>query len=383
MPRLLIDGTPIQTNPKGVGRYAYNVCAQLTQQLPEDWQIHILVNDPNVGAFPQTTRATMVPIRFRSEIRQALFELPKQVALLKPDLLLKTHESGGYVKGVPTVTVCHDIDELIWTAQGGTRNPLRHGINWYKQKLRKKLLQSSEYVVCNSEFIRKAVQGYYGIPVTKTVVGYCAVDPRFYEFSRAANREAVRERYKVARFILTFATGDPRENFSCYPVLAAKMLELDVDTCLLVAGVDLRSQYVADLRREFLERGLVEGRHFILEGFLGEDRFQDLVELYAAADFYLELSLHEGFGMQLVEAMACGTTCISSDRGALPEIGGGFVSFVNPVNMYEVAGTIRQAYAEGLDRRDNSNQIQYTRKFSWGETSNLISGVLMQIAARR
>jgi glycosyltransferase involved in cell wall biosynthesis len=336
----------------------------------------------NLEAAPRSRRLEVVPIEASSEIQQALFALPRQAARLKPDLLLKTHESGGYVKGLPTVTVCHDIDELIWAAQGESWNPARRAINYYKQKLRRKLLRSSDCVVCNSEFIRKAVQTYYGIPPTKTAVGYCAVDARFYEYACVTNAAAVRKKYGLNRFILAFATGDNRENYSRYPELVAKLAELEVDSCLLVAGTKPGSIFALELRKAFLQRGLVEGRHFVLEEFLGEARFRDLVDLYTAADFYLELSLHEGFGMQLVEAMACGTTCISSPCGALTEIGDRYALFADPCQIDEIANLVKRAYAEKLEIRDNSEQVRYTRKFSWDETSQVISEILMERASR-
>jgi glycosyltransferase involved in cell wall biosynthesis len=145
--------------------------------------------------------------------------------------------------------------------------------------------------------------------------------------------------------------------------------------------MDLKSAYAAELRGQLVARGLVEGRDFLFESFLGDNRFQQLVDLYSAADFYLELSLHEGFGMQLVEAMACGTTCISSSRGALPEIGNKYVRFVDPLDIESVSSAIAKAYAESAHERNNAEQVKYTRKFSWDETSKVVCAVLMRVAA--
>jgi glycosyltransferase involved in cell wall biosynthesis len=106
------------------------------------------------------------------------------------------------------------------------------------------------------------------------------------------------------------------------------------------------------------------------------------VDLYSAADFYLELSLHEGFGMQLIEAMACGTTCISSPRGALTEVGSRYAIFADPTNPREIALVLRDAYQGGEHLRDNREQVQYTRQYSWDRAGSVVAGVLMQVAAR-
>jgi glycosyltransferase involved in cell wall biosynthesis len=161
------------------------------------------------------------------------------------------------------------------------------------------------------------------------------------------------------------------------------MAGLGLNTCLLIAGIRHGAPYVNELRAEFMRLGLIEGRHFVFEEFLGEDRFWDLAELYTAADFYLELSLHEGFGMQLIEAMACGTTCISSPRGALAEIGNRFVFLVDPTNVDEIASTVKRAYEGKLHLRDNYEQVQYANTYSWERVGETVAEILLQVAADR
>ncbi|HEY1272252.1 MAG TPA: glycosyltransferase [Terriglobales bacterium] len=381
MPVLLIDATASLANPKGVGRYAYHLCLQMAQRLPKDWMIHVLVNRGNESLFPYDFRAKLAVVRQRSEIASAFLVIPREVRRLGCEILLKTYEGAGLVPGIRTVTVCHDIDAFIARAQGST-NPLRSAINACKFRLRRRALQRSDFVVCNSQFTRAAVQEQYGIAAGRTAVAYCAVDPRFYDHSRGVDAAALRKKLGVARFVLTFATGDPRENFRILPEVASQLLEVRLDTCLLVAGLRPRAAYVTQLRNEFRKRGMSEGIHFIFEDFLGSDRFQELVDLYSAADFYLELSLHEGFGMQLIEAMACGTTCISSPRGALTEVGSRYAIFADPTNPREIALVLRDAYQGGEHLRDNREQVQYTRQYSWDRAGSVVAGVLMQVAAR-
>jgi len=382
MIRLLMDGTPIAPDAKGVGRYAFHLCLQLAERLPSDWELQVLVRPASNRLFPNGFRAVLVPVEPASEIVNALYVIPHQARKLGSSLLLKTNESAGYVRGIPTVTVCHDIDQLITIAQAEKRNPVRVALEFCKGHLRRRALQNSDFVICNSEFTRKAVEEYYHIPPDRTALGYCAVDPRFYESSGLIDKDAVRKKYGVARFVLTFATGDARENFRCYPAIAARMMALGVHTCLLIAGLKRDQPYALALRDQLVAQGLVEGKQFVLEDFLGGERFGDLASLYAAADFYLDPSLHEGFGMQLIEAMACGTTCISSSRGALAEVGDKYVLFVDPTNVEDMAQTIKRAYDNGLQHRDNREQVSYTRKFSWDSAGKAVTEALLGVAAK-
>ena len=383
MIRLLIDGTPITINPKGVGRYAYHLCLQLAERLPSGWKMQILLDPSGQVLFPKDFRADLIPVRRTSELSRALFVIPTQARRLKSELLLKTHESAGLVRGVPTITVCHDIDHLITAAQGEKRGPVRMALDLCKTRLRRRALENSDFVICNSQFTCSAVAKYYAIPAKQTAVAYCAVDPRFYELSVHVDKNEVRNAYGVPNFILAFATGDARENFHAYPQVAARMMSLGLQACLLIAGVRREHIYASSLRNQFAALGLQEGRDFIFEDFLGGDRFRDLVKLYTAADFYLDLSLHEGFGMQLVEAMACGTTCISSDRGALEEVGDKYALFIDPENAEEIAQVVKKAYECSMQKRDNQDQVSYTRKFSWENVGNTVVETLASVAAER
>src|SRR5260370_2399901 len=105
MPRLLIDGTPVIPNPKGVGRYAYNLCLQLSKRLPEDWSLQILVNRGSVSVFPEELRAQLIPLEPVSELARAFLVIPNQVHHLNSQLLLNTTDSPVHVRPAPPHTI--------------------------------------------------------------------------------------------------------------------------------------------------------------------------------------------------------------------------------------------------------------------------------------
>ena len=96
----------------------------------------------------------------------------------------------------------------------------------------------------------------------------------------------------------------------------------------------------------------------------------DLPALYKGADIMIFPSLHEGFGLPILEAMAAGTPVITSNIFSMPEIAGGAAHLVNPYNVDEIAEGIRQILSDTNYREKLiSEGLRRSREFSWGKTA--------------
>ena len=112
------------------------------------------------------------------------------------------------------------------------------------------------------------------------------------------------------------------------------------------------------------------------------DRRFELAGLYTAAAVYLDPSLQEGFGMQVVEAMACGTPVVCSDRGALPEVTAGAALLADPTDADALAQGILAleqdpAKADALAQRGRER----SRVFDWGSTAQVVLDGLRRLAS--
>ncbi len=370
-PHLLIDGTPLSDKAKGVGRYTYHICLELDQRLSAEWGMTIVSFDRALPVFPPGFRGNFLRIPYKSDLELGLLYFPRLIRQEKPTAFIRPKESIGLNYGVPTVTVCHDLNEIIWQYQPA-RSLLRRLLDKGFQALRVHALRHSDLVICNSQFVQNEVVKQYRIPSQKTQIGYCGVDERFYLLAPTLPIEQIQARYGGQGFLLSFATGDYRENFTCLPAVLQELRAQNYPGALVIAGIKAESPYAHDLVADFTQRNLIQNQDYFLEPFLGEDRFADLAGLYTAADFYLELSWHEGFGMQLAEAMACGTTCICSGQGALQEVGDRWTIGIDPNNSKSTAIRITKAWLDNSHRRNNCEQIEFTKRYSWKRVGALI-----------
>jgi glycosyltransferase involved in cell wall biosynthesis len=372
---ILLDGTSLSMSMKGVGRYTWQIIEGLIRALPSDCEIHAVVFDGQIPLQSDKTRVRYHRIPYCSEFQVGTSVIPKLLRNLNPTCLIRPADKIGIKYNLPTLTVCHDINPMIW-AQQPPRSFKRKVIDAAWEWLRGNALRASDLVVCNSNFIQQAAISHFGLKPEKTAIGYCGVDARIPQRSQAVDSVKCRKQYGPEGFLLTFATGDKREGFGILPPLFEQAIRNGYPGNLVVAGVKKDRAYSQQLTADFDRRGIANKVHIL--PFLGEPEFQTLVELYTVADFYLETSRHEGFGMQLVEAMSCGTTCFSSGRGALTEVAGGHALDLSIDNPQTCGDEIFAAWKNGLHLRDNQSQIHWACSFDWRQTTEVVNNFALK-----
>lgn len=111
--------------------------------------------------------------------------------------------------------------------------------------------------------------------------------------------------------------------------------------------------------------------------FAGAIPEEMLPEYYRGAEVLLLPSRYEGFGLPVLEAMACGTPVVTSNRTSLPEVAGSAALLVDPDRDDEIAGAIRRVVDDSsLRERMRTQGIAQARKFSWDKTAAAVRGVL-------
>jgi glycosyltransferase involved in cell wall biosynthesis len=192
-------------------------------------------------------------------------------------------------------------------------------------------VKRADNVIAVSEATRQYLIELYQTPPEKISVLYHGVTPNF-KPATTAEKLALCQKYGLGEqpFVLSVGTIQPRKNYRRLIQALAK-----IDSALLLVIVGSNGWNYEDVLTEVAKQGLTERVRFL--GFVAD---ADLPILYSAASLFVYPSLYEGFGLPVVEAMACGTPVIASNQSALPEVVGQAGLLVDPRDVEALAAAI-------------------------------------------
>lgn len=210
-----------------------------------------------------------------------------------------------------------------------------------------------------SEATKRDVQQHLGIPPERIAVTPLGVNPVFQPRSQAAIAD-VRERLGIRwPYLLCVGNIEPRKNIARLIEAFATLRQRGWPHHLVVVGQG--GPLSGPIYHKSTELGVAGLVHFT--GFIDN---HDLAALYAGADVFVYPSLYEGFGLPVIEAMACGCPVVTSDVASLPEVGGEVAVYANPYDIASIAAAIEQVlatpdYADELRHRG----ILRAQQFTW------------------
>ncbi len=191
-------------------------------------------------------------------------------------------------------------------------------------------LRRSDRIIAISSDTKKDIIRYFGIPPERIEISYCPVPERFAKVEDLSLLSSIREKYALPeKFILSVGKLEPRKNIHRL-IEAYATIRKQTGTGLVIAGK--RDPAFRAYYDRVRKRGMEEGAVFT--GYVDDS---DLPALYSMASLLAYPSLHEGFGIPLLEAMACGTPVLTSDVSAMPDVAGNAAVLVDPTSVGSIA----------------------------------------------
>jgi len=276
----------------------------------------------------------------------------------------------------PAIATSHDLGMLVWPQEGTMHRPPDR-IMWHLSYLG---LKRMDAVIAVSEFSRRMVIKRLRIPPERVFAVQSGVDAsRFRPVPHA--RAEIAARYGLRdsaedKYLLYVGTEIPRKNLV---TIFKAMARLPGNIRLLKVGDPGHWRFRAATDRVLRELELEDRVIFVDE--VTED---ELILLYNAADVYICSSFLEGFGLPVLEAMACGTPVVCSNASSLPEVAGEAAILVPPADDRLFAEAIMSVLSnEGLSEQMKAKGLKRAGLFTWSRTAGGVVSVYEEVARRR
>jgi glycosyltransferase involved in cell wall biosynthesis len=273
-------------------------------------------------------------------------------------VLLNTVPEGVLGLPIPQVAVVHDLLPLRFPPEYPRQQ-------YYFRYFVPRILRSSRTVIADSEFTYRDIAVHYGIAPAKVQVIHPGYDAKVFSPNRTTPPRSTDE-----PCFLYVGNLLPHKNL--LRLLDALAIVRRRRPCRLVIRGEGRPAYVAQLRERIATLGL--GHTVTFLGYVTEQRLR---ELYARATCLVFPSLGEGFGLPVLEAMACGTPVIAANASSLPEVAGEAALMIDPNDAVALADAMYRVGANAALRSDLRRRgLERVQLFSWRRTAEAVSAML-------
>lgn len=353
-----IDVSAAVHSKAGLGRYASSLARALVDEEPG--RLALFYNRSARAQLPEyleavpsrTVHAGYKPWRMAVWLGH-LFGLSFRRLVPDARLFHATEHLLPPLGGVPTVLTVHDMVFKLFPQHQKRLN------FWYLNAAMPLYCRRADAIITVSDWSKRDLVQHYGVDPAKVTVVYEAAAEEFVPAAPQAV-DLVRSLYQLPQqFAIHVGTIEPRKNL-------ARLLE---------ALYILRRDGVA------IPLYLAGSKGWLYEGFfrrLEELRLQDLVHclgfvpsahlpaLYSAATIAVIPTVYEGFGLPVLEAMACGTPVVCSSSSSLPEVGGAAARYFDPYSDEEIADALTAVWLDaGLRSEMQARGLARAQQYSW------------------
>jgi alpha-1,3-rhamnosyl/mannosyltransferase len=379
--RIGIDGRYIQDHYPGIGRYTYSLISALAP-LATDESFVVLTNPDttntrhDLDALAAYPNVRLVPVGIPTSSLTEQVRLPALISRLSLSLLHSPYYVHPYRLRVPTLLTVYDTIPARFPHYFSL--PTRVLI----RVLKRLALRTAAHCVAISNSTKADFARLHGVDPGRMTAIPLAADGCFRPAQPAAIA-SVRKQYRLPdSYALYVGVNKPHKNLVRL-IDAWSSLEGSADqvghrqTVLVLAGQE-DTRY-PQARRRAEELGLTDSVRF-----LGAVSESTLPALYSGSVVFVFPSLYEGFGLPVLEAMACGTPVACSNSSSLPELVGDAALTFEPTDVASIAETLLLLLGDTEVRSDMSRRgLDRARRFSWTETARRTLALYRAVVAKR
>ncbi|MDW8404874.1 glycosyltransferase family 1 protein [Chloroflexus sp.] len=349
----------------GTERYSYEVIAALDRIAPVEVKFRLYINGGRERLPPLSERALVRDIRLprlwtHLRLGPASWLARPRVLFVPAHVVPLLHP--------PTVVTIHDVGYRVFPEAHTARRRLELELTtrWS--------LRAARRVIAVSQATKRDLVNWYGVHPDRITVAHLGLSATFAPPDDPQCVSAVRARYGLRRpYLLYIGTVQPRKNLVRVIEALAVALAAGYDLDLVIAGK--RGWLSEPIEQRARELGVADRVRFT--GYVAD---ADLPALLAGALAFVFPSLYEGFGIPVLEAMACGAPVITSTISSLPEVAGDAALLVDPLDTNAIAATIMRLHDHDDLRADLRRRgFARVRQFTWEACAQRTLEVLLAV----
>ncbi len=369
-PTIALDYTPAYEQGGGIGRYVRELVTALARQ-PADFNYRLFVAGarelpPSPGGNFAWKPTRLSPKTLARLWQRAQIPLPVSIFTGSVDLYHATDFVLPPTRAHTLLTV-HDLSFVRVPEAASPR------LKAYLDVVVPRSVRRANHILADSQATKDDLIDLYDTPTEKITVLLSGVDARFHP----VDDPSVRQKYRIGTrpYIFSVGTVQPRKNYTRLIHALAVLRSHGNDLDLVIAGGKgwLEDPIYAAIREARVEDHV----HFI--GFADDT---DLPALYSAASITAVPSLYEGFGIPVLESMACGTPVVTSNVSSLPEVAGDAALTVDPTHLEAIVNSL-QRLIDDQTLRDSliTKGLSRAQDFTWDRSAEQLRQIYTQLLA--
>ncbi|OUV31291.1 MAG: hypothetical protein CBC60_00650 [Betaproteobacteria bacterium TMED100] len=381
--KIVIDlqGAQACNSKRGIGRYSKAIVLEICARFSHEYDIHFLIN----GAFlseglslknsfkslvPKFNFHTFFPSAnttnnlMSSQERERSYVVREAVLdRIKPNVVLITSLFEGFVDNAvvkaqycnskyKTAVILYDLIPLLFPDY---YLKSRHSKQWYEERLEQ--LKRIDCILTISEYSKKTVKKYLNISEKKLFNISGAVDHNLFFASEAKPK---------GNYIFSVSGIDPRKNLKFLIKSFSKSNLLLKNTYKLIITCHI-SQDDLDELKILIKNLKLNEEQIVFTGYVADE---EMVRLYRGCRLFVFPSWQEGFGLPVLEAMACGAPVLAANAASIPEIGGDSLIYFDPFDVEDLSNKIVSVLNGPSDLSDQClKNSKRAKNFEWSEVA--------------
>jgi glycosyltransferase involved in cell wall biosynthesis len=366
------EASALQGRKSGVGYYTENMLASVMRAAPQHRYMLFSNRDMREG-WKQLATETVHSERLfpvRAVWMQAV--LPGTLRRVQPDLCHFTNYLAPLAMSCPYIVTVYDMTVFI--------TPRLHRFKKLvlDRTLIPRVARKAGAIITVSNSARKDILRYLKVPREKVRVVMGAASPAFHPITDSTLLESVRARHGLHEpYILYVGTIEPRKNLPRLVQAFANLKKRGLPHKLVIVGQSgwQTEPIYVEIERLGLKPDVI---------FTGYVPFEDLPAIYTLAEAMAFPSLYEGFGLPVIEAMACGTPVVTSRSSSLIEVAGDAGLLVDPLSVEELEDALHRVLNDPALRADMRHMgLERASNLTWEHTAQATLEVYDKVLASK